>query len=132
MRGHRHWDSQGYRKRWDGACSGGGLDVPEAWYNLISIGVLNVEGCWIHVQQGVVTVSKGDRVILKEEKCGGLYKLKEGNSIRGRVSGISLKRSLSQGGASRKTGTGCEPGQSFTGMGGGALRQGPIMLKAWQ
>ena len=37
--------------------------VTEALYNLISIRVLE-EGCWIKMQQGVVTVSQGDRVIL--------------------------------------------------------------------
>ena len=60
------------------------------------------------VQQGVVTVSKGDRVILKGEKCEGLYKLKERNSIRGGVSRISLEESSSQDGALRKTVTGRE------------------------
>jgi len=44
-------------------------------------------------------------VILKEEKCGGLYKLKEENSVRGKVSRISLEESSSRGGASRKTAT---------------------------
>jgi len=57
--------------------------------------VLDEEGCRIQVQQGVVTVSQGDRVILEGEKCGGLYKLKEGNSIRGGVSRISLEGSSS-------------------------------------
>ena len=42
----------------------------------------------------VITVSQGDRVILKEEKYGGLYKLKEENSVRGGVSRISLEGSL--------------------------------------
>ena len=51
--------------------------VPEERYNLISIRVLDEEGCRIQVQQGVITVSQGDRVILEGEKCGGLYKLKE-------------------------------------------------------
>jgi len=82
--------------------------VLEAHYNLISIGLLDKEGCRIQVQQGVVTVSRGDRVILKGEKCEGLYKLKEGNSVRGEVSEISLEGSSSRGGASRKTATGRE------------------------
>ena len=51
--------------------------VPEAHYNLISIRVLDEERCQIQVQQDVVTVSQRDRVILKGEKCGWLYKLKE-------------------------------------------------------
>ena len=41
--------------------------VPEARYNLISIRVLDEEGCRIQVQQGVVTVSQGERVILEGE-----------------------------------------------------------------
>ena len=35
--------------------------VPEARYNLISIKVLNEEGCRIQVQQGVISVNQGDR-----------------------------------------------------------------------
>ena len=50
--------------------------VLEARYNLISIRVLDEEGCQIQLQQGVVTVNQGDRVILEGEKCGELYKLK--------------------------------------------------------
>ena len=53
--------------------------------------------------QGVVTVSQGDRLILEGEKCGGLYKLKEGNSVQGGVSRINLEGSSLRGGASRKT-----------------------------
>ena len=71
--------------------------------------------------QGVVTVSQGDRVILKGEKCGALYKLKEGNSVRGGGSGISLERSSSRDGASRKTATGRELGQSIAEKRKGAL-----------
>ena len=55
--------------------------VSEARYNLIFIRVLDEEGYQIQVQQGIVTVSQGDRVILKGEKYGGLYKLKEENSV---------------------------------------------------
>ena len=47
--------------------------VLEACYNLISIWVLDKEGCQIQVQQGGVTVNQGDRVILEGEKCEGLY-----------------------------------------------------------
>ena len=50
----------------------------------------------IQVQQGVVTVSLEDRIILEGEKCGGLYKMKEENSIRGGVSMISLEGSSSR------------------------------------
>ena len=53
------------------------LYVPEAQYNLISIRVLDEEECQIQVQQGVLTVSQGDRVILEGKKYGELYKLKE-------------------------------------------------------
>ena len=41
--------------------------------------------------------------------------MKEGNSVRGGVSGISLERNSSRGRASRKTTMGCEPGQSVAG-----------------
>jgi len=68
--------------------------VPEARYHLISIGVLDEEECHIQVQQGNITVSQGDRVILRE-KCEGIYKLTEEDSVRGRVSEISLEGSSS-------------------------------------
>jgi len=55
--------------------------VLQAQYNLISIGVLDGKECRIQVQIGIVTVSQGDGIILKGEKCGGLYKLKEGNLV---------------------------------------------------
>jgi len=51
--------------------------VLEARYNLVSIRVLDEEGCGIQVQQGVITFRQVDKVILEGEKCGGLYKLKE-------------------------------------------------------
>ena len=43
--------------------------IPEAQYNLISIRVLDSEGCRIQVQHGVITVSQGHKIILKREKC---------------------------------------------------------------
>jgi len=89
--------------------------VSEAWHNLISIGVLGKEGCQIYVQQGVVTVSQGDRVILKGENCGGIYKLKEENSVRDEVSEINLEGSPLRGGVLRKTTMGREPSQSVAG-----------------
>ena len=64
-------------------------------------------------------------VILKGEKCGGLYKLKEENSVRGGVSDISLEESSSHGGASRKTATGREPGQSVGRKRKAAFKQNP-------
>jgi len=39
---------------------------------------------------------------LKEEKYEGLYKLKEENSVRDKISRISLEESSLRGGASRK------------------------------
>jgi len=69
--------------------------VSEAQYNLISIRVLDEKGCRIQVQQGVITVSQKDRVILEGEKCGGLYKLKEGNSVQDVILRISLEGSSS-------------------------------------
>jgi len=53
--------------------------IPKVRYNIISIRVLDEEGCWIQVQQSVIIVSQGDRVILEGEKYGGLYKLKKEN-----------------------------------------------------
>ena len=51
--------------------------VPVARYNLIFIWILDSDGCQIQVQHRVVTVSQVDKVILKGEKCGEIYKLKE-------------------------------------------------------
>ena len=72
-------------------------------------------------------ISQGDRVILEGEMCEGLYNLKEENSVRGEVSGISLGSSSLRG-ASRKTATGREAGQSVTGRrksAFGKARDGP-------
>ena len=80
--------------------------VSEAHYNLTSIGVLNEVGRRIQVQQSVITVSQGDKIILKGEKWRGLYKLKEENRVQGGVSGISLEGISSPGGVSRKTANG--------------------------
>ena len=74
------------------------------------------------MQQGIVTVSQGERIILEGEKCGGLYMLKEGNSVQDGVSRISLEGSSLQGGPSRKTATGRESGQSVAGRRKGAFR----------
>ena len=60
-------------------------------------------------------------VILKREKCGGSYKLKKGNSVLGRVSGIGLEWSSSRSGALRKTATGREPDQNVAGMRNGVF-----------
>ena len=64
------------------------------------------------MQQDVMTISQEDIVILKGKKCEGLYKLKKENLVRGGVLGISLEGRSSRGGASRKTATGYELGQS--------------------
>ena len=69
--------------------------VPKLRYNLISIRVLDREEYRIQVQQGIITASQGDWVIIEGEKRGGLYKLKEGNSVRDGLSRISLKGSSS-------------------------------------
>jgi len=66
---------------------------------------------------------------LKEEKCGGLNKLKEGNLVRGRVSRISLEGSSSRGGASRKTATEHEPDQSVAKKRKGCTRVRPEMAQ---
>jgi len=68
--------------------------VSEARYNLISIELLDEEGCQIQVQHSVVTVSQRDRVVLEEEKCESLYKLNKENSVRGGVSEDNFGREL--------------------------------------
>ena len=103
--------------------------VPEARYNLIR--VLDEEGCRIQMQQSIITVSERDIVILKGEKCEGLYKLKEENSVRGGVSGISLEGSSSRGEASRKIAMGHELGQNVAGRRNGAFGQGRRWPKSW-
>ena len=70
-------------------------------------------------------------VILKGEKCGGLYKMKEENSVQDGVSRISLEGSSLQGGPSRKTATERE-GQSVAGRRKVAFRQGLRWPKPWR
>jgi len=65
------------------------------------------------MQQEVVTVNQGDKVI--REKCGDVYTLKEGNSVKSRVSMTSLKESSSRGAASRKIAMERELSQSVAG-----------------
>ena len=60
-------------------------------------------------------VSQRDRVIMKREKCEGIYNLKEENSIRDGVSGTSLGGSSSRGDVLRKKATKREPNQSVAG-----------------
>jgi len=55
---------------------------------------------------------------LKGEKCEGIYKLKEENSVQGGVIMTSLEGSSSRGGASRKTVMGHESGESVAGKRG--------------
>ena len=75
--------------------------------------------------------SQGDRVILEREKCGGIYKLKEENSIQIGVSGISLEGSSSRGEALKKTAMGREQCQSVVRKKKGAFGRGPRWPKAW-
>ena len=84
------------------------------------------------MQQGVVTVNQGDRVILEGEKCRGLYKLKEGNSVREGVSRISLAGNSSRGGVLKKTAMERESSQSVVRKRKGALRQGLRWPKPWR
>jgi len=109
LRGQWHWDNQGYRKRRGEACSGDGLVCPRSTIQFNIHKGADEKGCRIKVHQGIVTVSQGDRIILKEERCGGLYNLKDENSVQGGVLRIKLEGSSSQGGASSKTATGREP-----------------------
>ena len=76
--------------------------------------MLDSEEYHIQMQHEVVMVSQGNGIILKGEKYGGIYKLKEENSIQNKVLMTSLKGSSSRGGASRKTATGYELDQSVT------------------
>ena len=69
LRGHRHWDSEGYRKRWDGGCSEGGPICPGRTVQSNIHRGARPKGYQIQVQQGVVTVSQEDKVILKGEEC---------------------------------------------------------------
>ena len=132
LRGHLHWDSQGYWKWWDNAYYGGALVCPQARYNLISIRVLDEEECRIQVQKSVIIVSQGDMVILEGEKCESLYKLKEENSVRGGVLRVSLEWSSSQGGASRKTAMGHELGQSVVKRRKICIWVRPEIAQAWR
>ena len=68
--------------------------------------------------------------MLEGEKYKGIYKMKEENSVRGGVSGISLKGSLSRGGASRKTATGYELGQSVAKKKKRCIQTRPEMVQA--
>jgi len=107
------------------------LEAVRHFLEAMSIRVLDKEECRIKVHQGIVTVSQEDMVILKGEKCEGIYKLKEENSVRDRVSGINLERSSPRGGASRKPRTEREWGQSVTGKRNGAFRQSPKWPTTW-
>jgi len=64
-------------------------------------------------------------LILKGEKYEGLYKRKEENSLRSRVSWISLEGSSSQGEASRKISTRHKHGQCVAERRNGAFGKGP-------
>ena len=78
-------------------------------------------------------ISQEDKIILKREKYGGLYKLKgKKNSIRDGVSRISLKGSSLRGGVSKKTVIGREPGQSVIEKRNSAFWQGPRWPKPWR
>ena len=49
--------------------------VPELRKNLISMGVLDNTGYKFAVQSGVMKISKGILVVMKEKRVGNLYKL---------------------------------------------------------
>ena len=85
MRGHQHWGNQGRRKRRDDACFGGGLVCTRGMVKSNIYRGVRRRKTLDQEQKGVITVSQGDRLILKGERCEGLYKLKEGNSVRGGV-----------------------------------------------
>ena len=80
----------------------------------------NIESSWL----------VKETVILKGEKCGGIYKLKEGNSVQDEISMTSLEGISSRGGALRKAVTGRELGQSVARKRKGAYGQSPRWPKA--
>ena len=100
--------------------------VSKARYNLISIGGLDEEGCRIQVQQGIVTVSQGDRIVLKDTERTEAWrniqaerrKLSSTWSFRDK-----LGRELIASGASKKTATRRESSQSVTGRRNGTFGQ---------
>ncbi|XP_071727384.1 uncharacterized mitochondrial protein AtMg00300-like [Rutidosis leptorrhynchoides] len=61
--------------------------VPELKKNLISLGTLDSIGCEYRARGGVLKVSRGALVVMKGERCNGLYLLK-GSMVTG-ASGVS-------------------------------------------
>ena len=54
--------------------------IPDLKKNLISLGVLNSQGCKYSAQGGVLTVSKGALIVIKGRLINGLYLL-QGSTI---------------------------------------------------
>ena len=55
------------------------LHISKLRKNLISMGIMDVDGCKFVIQSGVMKVSKGILVVMKEIRIENLYKL-EGSS----------------------------------------------------
>ena len=66
--------------------------VPNLKRNLISLDVLDEEGCCYKGEKGVLKVSRGSLVILKGDKNNGLYVLK-GKTVTNEVACVATKTS---------------------------------------
>jgi len=69
-------------KMFDGVvCTSGGVAyVPKLRKNLISMSQLDSKGCKCSIAGGAMKITRGCMVVMKEEKCGGLYCL-VGNTV---------------------------------------------------
>ena len=58
--------------------------VPEIKRNLISVAMLDKEGCSVKVENGSMKISKGSMLIMKGLASNGIYVLK-GNTEKGQI-----------------------------------------------
>jgi hypothetical protein len=63
--------------------------VPELKSNLISLGVLDYCGYKYTGQGGVLTLSKGNLVVMKEKKVDNLYKMEGSTEVASEVTYVS-------------------------------------------
>jgi len=117
---------------WDGACSGGGLVYPRGTLqSIIHKGarrrrMLDSSGTRRHHSQTRRQGNPGRREVWR------VIQAEKRNTIRGGVSRISLKGSSSRGGASKKTATGRDSGQSVAGRRKVAFGQGSRWPMPWR
>lgn len=62
--------------------------IPELRRNLISLGMLETNGCWFKSENGLLKVLNGYRVLMKGTKSNGLY-IFNSNTIIGSMSSIT-------------------------------------------